>query len=63
MGDGREPHWRAILDDQGRVMVAIAFNNDLGDSYQWADDPRYPAESATLGLRMGVNFVAYALTH
>jgi hypothetical protein len=63
LSDGRVPHWRAILDDNGRVMVAIAFNNDLGDSYQWADDPGYPADSATLGLRMGVNFVVYALTH
>ncbi len=60
---GSVPHWRAILDDHGRVMVAIAFNNDLGDSYQWADDPDYPAEGAGLGLRMGVNFVVYALTH
>jgi uncharacterized protein DUF4159 len=63
LGDGATPHWRAILDDDGRVMVAIAFNNDLGDSYQWADDSRYPADSASLGLRMGVNFVVYALTH
>jgi Domain of unknown function (DUF4159) len=61
--DGAVPHWRAILDDSGRVMVAIAFNNDLGDSYQWADDPGYPAEGASLGLKMGVNFAVYALTH
>ncbi|HTQ36717.1 MAG TPA: DUF4159 domain-containing protein [Steroidobacteraceae bacterium] len=61
--DGSEPHWRAILDDNNRVMVAIAFNNDLGDSYQWADDPDYPAAGAELGLKMGVNFVVYALTH
>jgi hypothetical protein len=61
--DGAIPHWRAILDDNQRVMVAIAFNNDLGDSYQWADDPDYPAEGAQLGLRMGVNFAVYALTH
>jgi hypothetical protein len=60
---GVVPHWKAILDGSNRVMVAIAFNNDLGDSYQWADDPEYPAAGATLGLRMGVNFVAYALTH
>jgi len=63
LGDGSVPHWRGILDDKGRVMVAIAFNNDLGDSYQWADDPRYPADGETLGLHMGVNFVVYALTH
>lgn len=61
--DGDTPRWRAILDDDQRVMVAIAFNNDLGDSYQWADEPDYPAEGAQLGLRMGVNFVVYALTH
>jgi len=61
--DGDQPRWRAILDDHQRVMVAIAFNNDLGDSYQWADDPDYPAEGAQLGLRMGVNFAVYALTH
>lgn len=63
LSDGDTPHWRAILDDDGRVMVAIAFNNDVSDSFQWADDPDYPAESAALGLRMGVNFAVYALTH
>jgi len=61
--DGRVPHWRAILDDNGRVMVAIAFNNDLGDSWQWADDPEYPQEAASVGMRMGVNFAVYAMTH
>lgn len=61
--DGVQPHWRAVLDDTGRVMVAIAFNNDVGDSWQWADDPDYPQEAATLGMRMGVNFAVYAMTH
>jgi len=61
--DGVTPHWRAILDDDGRVMVAIAFNNDLGDSWQWADDPGYPEGAASLGIRMSVNFALYALTH
>jgi hypothetical protein len=63
LSDGAVPQWKAILDDNGRVMVAIAFNNDVSDSFQWADDPDYPAEAATMGLRMGVNFAVYALTH
>ncbi len=63
LDDGAMPHWRGVLDDDGRVMVAIAFNNDVSDSFQWADDPRYPAESASLGLRIGVNFAVYSLTH
>lgn len=61
--DGVDPHWRAVLDDQGRVMVAILFNNDMGDSWQYADIPEYPQEDSHLGIRMGVNYALYALTH
>ena len=61
--DGSVPHWRAILDDAGRVMVMITYNNDIGDGWQWADEPRYPADSAHLAVELGVNFAVYALTH
>ena len=44
-------------------MVAIAFNNDLGDSWQLADEPRYPEKFSALGLRIGVNYVIYAMSH
>jgi hypothetical protein len=40
--DGSTPHWRGIYDDHGRVMVAMTFNSDVGDSWEWADDPNYP---------------------
>lgn len=61
--DGETPHWRAILDDNGRVMVMIAFNNDIADGWQRADDPGYPQYEANLSIRLGVNFAVYALTH
>jgi hypothetical protein len=61
--DGADPHWRAVLDDEGRVMVAIAFNNDLGDSWQWADVAEYPQADSNLGIRLGINYALYALTH
>jgi Domain of unknown function (DUF4159) len=63
LGDGAVPRWRGILDDDGRLMVLIAFNNDVADSWQWADDAEYPAQSANLGLRLGVNVAVYAMTH
>jgi uncharacterized protein DUF4159 len=63
LGDGYTPHWRGIEDDDGRLMVLIAFNNDVSDSWQWADDPRYPGELANLGLRIGVNIAMYTMTH
>lgn len=61
--DGRTPRWRAILDDDGRVMVMIAFNNDVADGWQRADEHRYPQEAANAAIRLGVNFAVYALTH
>ena len=63
LGDGRTPRWRGIVDDDGRLMVLIAFNNDVADGWQWADDVRYPGESANLALRIGVNIAVHALTH
>ncbi|MCP5146153.1 MAG: DUF4159 domain-containing protein [Gammaproteobacteria bacterium] len=63
LGDGAVPHWRGIFDDEGRLMVLIAFNNDVSDAWQWADEPSYPADKANLGLRIGVNIVLYTLTH
>jgi hypothetical protein len=61
--DGETPHWRGILDDHGRVMVAMSFNSDVGDSWEWADDPMYPEKYSALGIRIGVNYAVYSMTH
>jgi Domain of unknown function (DUF4159) len=61
--DGATPYWRGILDDHGRVMVAMTFNSDIGDSWEWADDPEYPEKYSALGIRIGVNYVVYSMTH
>ena len=61
--DGRDPRWRGIYDDHGRLMVAICFNMDLGDSWEHADNPIYPAKFSDLGIRIAANYVVYAMTH
>jgi hypothetical protein len=61
--DGYVAHWRGIYDDKGRIMVAISANSDLGDSWEWADDPSYPEKFSALGMRLGVNYIVYAMTH
>jgi hypothetical protein len=60
---GKTPHWRAIHDDKGRVMVAICHNMDLGDAWEWSDDPRYPEKWASLAYRIAMNYFIYDLTH
>jgi len=61
--DGYEPRWRGIFDDKGRLMVAICHNMDLGDSWENADDPKYAEKYSALGIRIGVNYIMYAMTH
>jgi hypothetical protein len=58
-----EERWRGIYDDRGRLMVAMSFNSDIGDSWEWADDPKYPEKYSALGIRIGVNYVIYSMTH
>lgn len=63
-GDTR-PHCRGIFDKQGRLMCTINFNTDLGDSWQQeGTDPGYFLDfSARRGFPMGINMIAYAMTH
>lgn len=61
--DGYVPHWKGIYDDKGRLMVAFSENSDIGDSWEFLDDPRYPSKFSVLGTKIGVNYVIYAMTH
>jgi hypothetical protein len=61
--DGIVPHARGIFDDDGRLMVLINWNTDLGDAWEWADDPNYPLRFSTYSFEIGINFVIYAMTH
>ncbi|NIP77666.1 MAG: DUF4159 domain-containing protein [Gemmatimonadetes bacterium] len=61
--DGRVPHVRGIFGEDGRLLVAINWNTDLGDAWEWADLPEYPLEYSTFAYEMGVNFIVYAMSH
>jgi len=61
--DGFEAHVRGIFDDKGRLMVLINWNTDLGDAWEWAERPEYPLKFSTFAVEMGINFIAYAMSH
>lgn len=61
--DGFTPYVRGIFDDDGRLMVVINWNTDLGDAWEWAEDPRYPLEYSTYAYEMGTNMIVYAMSH
>lgn len=63
LNGGRVGHWRGIYDDKNRLMVVADVNSDTSDSWEWADEPRYPEKYSALGIRIGVNYIVYAMTH
>lgn len=60
---GADPHWRGVFDDDGRLMVAINFNMDLGDAWEHADSPEYPQPLTALAYRFAISYALYAMTH
>lgn len=61
--DGFEPQWRGVFDDEGRLMVAINFNMDLGDAWEHADDAEYQQPLTALAYRFAISYALYAMTH
>lgn len=61
--DGFVPHCRGISDESGRLMVVINWNTDLGDAWEWADLPGYPARYSTYAYQVGINAIVYAMSH
>jgi hypothetical protein len=60
---GKIPKVFAVFDARGRISVLMAWNTDLGDGLEWADDPEYPAEYSAYAFRFISNVVVYALSH
>lgn len=61
--DGIVPHCRGISDAGGRLMVLINWNTDLGDAWEWADLPGFPAKYSTYAYELGINAIIYAMSH
>jgi hypothetical protein len=61
--DGFTPRWRGVYDDEGRIMVAICHNMDLGDSVEHSDNPLYPEDYSAQGMRNFINYILYAMSH
>ena len=61
--EGTTPAWRALYDPRGRMLVAVNYNTDVGDAWEFADVPYYPEPMTALAYRYGINYIVYAMTH
>ena len=61
--EGTAPAWRAMYDDKKFMVVAVNFNTDVGDAWEYADSPLYPEQMTALAYRYGINYLIYSMTH
>lgn len=63
--DAQTPHYRAIYDDDGRMMVIICHNTDLGDGWEREGENEWYFHefSEKRAYPLGINIVFYAMTH
>jgi len=63
--DDRDPHYRGLFDDDGRLMAIFCHNTDLGDGWEReGDNELYFREfSEKSAYPLGINIVFYAMTH
>jgi len=60
--DSRIARARAITDANGRIMVLMTHNTDIGDSWeQEAQDPEYFERFSVYGYAFGINAVVYSM--
>ncbi|MEJ7615603.1 MAG: DUF4159 domain-containing protein [Pyrinomonadaceae bacterium] len=60
---GVTPHYMGIENKDGRLMVFMTRNCDLGDAWEWINDSRYPVQYGVMAYRIGINVIVYAMTH
>jgi hypothetical protein len=63
--DTGTPHYKAITDDNDRIMVFICHNTDLGDGWEREGEAQWYFDefSVKKAYPMGINIVTYAMTH
>ena len=57
------PEFWGLEDEHGRLMMAVNYNYDISDFWQFSDNPFRPIEETNEAYKFGVNYIMYALTH
>jgi len=60
---GTVPHRMGVADENGRLVCFISFNTDMGDAFEWINDPRYPAKYGLHAYKSAINVIIYAMSH
>lgn len=64
--DSGQPIFRGIYEDNDpkkRLMVAVAYNTDISEFWEWSGTGIRPIEENNEAFKLGVNFFMYGVLH
>ncbi len=57
------PEFWGMSDAHGRLQLIANYNNDIGDFWKYLDQGDKPLKESARAIRLGINYVVYAMTH
>jgi hypothetical protein len=61
-GDWSPEFW-GMSDEHGRLQIIANYNNDIGDFWKYLDEGKKPLDESTRSIRIGIDYIVYALSH
>jgi len=61
-GDWTPQFW-GLSDEHGRLQLIANYNNDIGDFWKYLDEGDKPLKDSTKAVRLGINYLVYAMSH
>jgi hypothetical protein len=52
-----------MFDERDRLVIAVNYQTDMADAWEFADVPYYPAPMTLLAYHYGINYIVYSMTH
>jgi hypothetical protein len=57
------PEFWGMSDERGRLQLIANYNNDIGDFWKYLDHGDKPLKDSTTSIRLGINYILYAMSH
>ena len=57
------PEFWGLSDEHGRLQLIANYNNDIGDFWKYLDEGDKPLADSTRSIRLGIDYIVYAMSH
>jgi hypothetical protein len=57
------PEFWGLSDEHGNLQLIANYNNDVGDFWKYLDHGDKPLKDSSSAIRLGINYIVYAMTH